>query len=581
MDSELSRLALGSAADGGVWARLRGLASALPQVGGVLAQADALRAQPIAELPPEVYLEYDRTGDRDNHGSRYFQRRRRLAALALSALLDPEEDTGELAATIAAICSEPVWALPAHMPGRGEVPRELHIDLFAAETGSALAEITALLKDRLPDAVVRSARDHVVRRVIEPYERYRFAWEELPNNWSAVCAASIAMAALQVCERERVVAMAPRLRAGLRRSLDGYGEDGVCVEGFGYWYYGFGYYLVATQALDAALGPDPVGEPARAAEAARWPSRAYLDGSTVVPFADTWVTDTVSQGLLALAARRYGDVARPAPETVRHELIDECGRWALALHGLCQLPAVVGDGPFADDPARPLWYPDAQWLVVPAGPRSPIGFAVRAGHNDEPHNHNDVGSFAVAAGGELLLGDAGRGVYDREYFGPTRYDNPAAGSHGHPVPMIDGVAQAVGADARAVVLSVDLDGGRERLVVDLTAAYPHPGLVRLVRTLERDGPNVSVSDAVEAAEPVRVTQRFVSTIAPEVLQPGLVRVTGRRAVAELRFDAGLEVATGAFPVGRGSFADQVHWVDLTAESLRDGAVATSIAVEVL
>src|SRR5690606_7036672 len=103
----------------------------------------------------------------------------------------------------------------------------------------------------------------------------------------------------------------------LRQSLDAYGEDGVCVEGFGYWTYGFGYYLVATEALDSALGPEP--EPARAAEAARWPTRAFLSGRVVVPFADTYLTDSVSEGLLALAAHRYGGIARPDPAVLTAE----------------------------------------------------------------------------------------------------------------------------------------------------------------------------------------------------------------------------------------------------------------------
>lgn len=562
MRVDLASRALGPAADGGTWARLRSLADAIPQVGTVRALAAALRAEPLAELPPSSYLAFEQTGDRAAFEARYFQRRRRLAALALAALLDPGEDISALTATIEAICDEQQWALPAHVGGQEGILPELVVDLFAAETASALAEITALLKDRLPTAVRHRVRDVVLTRVVSSYETHTFWWEDSPNNWASVCAGSVALAALQVCEPERVRAMAPRLRASLRRSLDGYGDDGVCVEGFGYWTYGFGYFLVATEALDAALGPDPVPEPARAAEAARWPARAFLSGHVVVPFADARPTGALVEGLLAMTARRYGGVATPDPSVVAPDVIDDCGRWSLALHGLCRLPA-PGEQVWAQDAAPPLWFPDAQWLVVPQGPRSPIGFAARGGHNDEPHNHNDLGSFAIAAAGELLIGDAGRGVYDREYFGPARYDNPAAGSQGHPVPLVGGMPQTSGGAARAEVLEVALDGGRERLVLDLTSAYAHSGLVRLVRTIERDGATVTVSDAVETSEPVRVTQRFTCLAEPALVTPGEVRIAGDRATAVVRYDPRLEVATGAFPPGRGSFEIPVWFVDLT------------------
>lgn len=558
----LGERACGPAADPATWRRLRDRRDGLPQVEALLRLADVLAGEPVAALPASSYLEFERTGDRAGFERRYFQRRRRLAALALAALLEPERDTRALAETVVAICDEPQWALPAHVDRRGEIPPEHVVDLFAAETASALAEITGLLGPRLPDAVVRRARTLVRARVIDPYESHRWWWEDSPTNWASVCAGSVALAVLQVCEPDHAAALAPRLRATLRRSLDGYGDDGVCVEGFGYWTYGFGYHLVASEALDAALGPDPVAAPGHAAEAARWPSRAFLGGRVVVPFADTHVTDAISEGLLALAARRYGGVARPAPEVVARDVVDECGRWALALHGLARLDGAEHVWDAA--PRHPLWFPRAQWLVVPQGERSPVGLAARAGHNGEPHNHNDLGSFALAVDGELLVGDAGRGVYDREYFGPRRYDSPATGSHGHPVPLLDEVRQAEGEQARAEVLEVALDGGRERLVLDLTAAYPHPALVRLVRTIERDGAVVTVTDAVETSAPVRVRQRFPVLAEPGASAAGTVEVAGARGRVTLRHDPGAAVETGAFPTGRGGFPQRVWWVDVVA-----------------
>jgi len=555
-----ARAALGSAVEHETWRRIARAPGLRGQVGQIKGLVEQAQTQPIAELPDDLYGEFARTGDRGAFESRYFQRRRALTALALAALLDPDTGTDHLAALMVAICDEPYWAVPAHVARDGLDPSET-IDLFAAETGSALAEITALLADRLPADLVRRVRAEVIARVIEPYERHSSWWEGSPSNWAAVCAGSVALAAIQVCPAGRVRALLPRIRATLRRSLDGYGDDGVCVEGYGYWRYGFGYYLVAVEALDATFGPDPDGEPARAAEAARWPLRAFLSGRTLVTFADTWLEGTADAGLLAGAERRYRDVGLPTAELTDPEVIDECGRWALAVRSLCWHPAVIGHAASAGVDDAPRWYPDARWLVVPEGAHSPIGFAARAGHNGEPHNHNDLGALVVARAGQLLVADAGRGVYDREYFGPHRYDNPAAGSHGHSVPLLDGVRQAEGRSAVAEVLGVELDGVGERVTIDLTAAYPHPALTRLVRRVERRGDEVAVTDLLTATEPIAMTQRFITLVEPS-LESGVVRVAADGAHAELRYGPEASITTGSFPVGRGSFPIPVHHVDI-------------------
>lgn len=580
--AEAARAALGQAAEEGTWRRLGTSPGLAAVVTTVRERAARARATPIAEIPASMYDDYARTGDRAAFEVRYFERRTRLAVLALDALLDAAAESTELAAAIEAILAEPQWALPAHVgprePGDPVLdPRDV-IDLFAAETGSALAEITTLLAGRLPAALVERTHAAVRERVVASYERHTFWWEDFPNNWAAVCAGSVALAALQVCDVDRVRALLPRLRASLRRSLDGYGEDGVCVEGYGYWRYGFGYHLVAVTALDDAFGPDPDGEPARAAEAARWPLRAFLSGRALVPFADTWLEGTVDDGLLAGARRRYGGVGAVPVERREADPVDDCGRWALALRSLCWRAEGDAVHDLVDTGDAPRWYPDAQWLVVPEGAHSPIGFAARAGHNGEPHNNNDLGSVVVAHRGEMLVADAGRGVYDKAYFGPQRYDNPAAGSHGHGVPLLDDVRQATGPQARAVVLEVAIDDDGESLAIDLTAAYPHPALRRLVRRVVRHGAVVTVTDTMTASAPIALTQRFVSLVPPVVEEEG-VTLAGRRARAVLQLPPGATATTGSFPVGRGSFPMPVHHVDVVSVPATDVERTVTIVVQ--
>lgn len=116
----------------------------------------------------------------------------------------------------------------------------------------------------------------------------------------------------------------------------------------------------------------------------------------------------------------------------------------------------------------------------------PVVLIVKAGHNAEEHNHNDVGSFLLHVAGENLLTDPGRGLYSRDYFGPRRYENIFANSYGHSVPCIDGQLQGTGR-AFSGVFQESMDAcdavGEKRISLELAAAYPCPDLLSARREL--------------------------------------------------------------------------------------------------
>ena len=67
---------------------------------------------------------------------------------------------------------------------------------------------------------------------------------------------------------------------------------------------------------------------------------------------------------------------------------------------------------------------DLQILTVWQDRKSTKGLflATKGGHNDESHNHNDVGTITVYADGEPLLVDPGMGIYTKNHFNENRYD---------------------------------------------------------------------------------------------------------------------------------------------------------------
>uniref|UniRef100_UPI001B7FC33F hypothetical protein n=1 Tax=Actinoalloteichus spitiensis TaxID=252394 RepID=UPI001B7FC33F len=83
------------------------------------AAEDAVSAGP----PPLRFREFAafrERGDRLGYERPYFARRRQLAALALTVLVDDRPDQATaLNDLVWAVCDEHTWALPAHLPPEG------------------------------------------------------------------------------------------------------------------------------------------------------------------------------------------------------------------------------------------------------------------------------------------------------------------------------------------------------------------------------------------------------------------------------------------------------------------------------
>ena len=159
----------------------------------------------------------------------------------------------------------------------------------------------------------------------------------------------------------------------------------------------------------------------------------------------------------------------------------------------------------AESPLR-TWFKDGGVLICRPTSGSAGAFAtvLKGGHNAEPHNHNDLGSFSVIAGKAMVICDPGAEIYTKRTFGEHRYDSKVLNSYGHAVPVIAGQLQRPGAEAKAVVLRSDFRDSEDTLVLDIRSAYAVPELKRLDRTFvfRRTAPaGLTVRDDVTFSEP--------------------------------------------------------------------------------
>ncbi|WP_187355549.1 hypothetical protein ['Paenibacillus yunnanensis' Narsing Rao et al. 2020] len=563
------------------WEHAAGSAHLAPDLAEIRAEAERLDGQPIPELTPELFSIFARTGSRLEYEQVYFERRRRLNTYVFLALLEPENarHLEQLEDILQAVCAEYTWCLPAHLPREPEEIGDIdsHIDLFSAETGFTISEIALLLGHRLPQALSLRLRQEVERRLFRPFlEQGPYGWETARHNWAAVCAGSIGAAALlSVDDAARLTDILYKTESSMRCYLEGFGGDGACAEGLGYWNYGFGYFTYYSDLLRSRSGGQlDWFRSDKVRRIARFQQQCFIDGSLVANFSDSRPQVRVMMGLSHYLAGVYpGEVGRPPAALRAPYTEDHCSRFAHALRNLLWPRSVAGSSAWD---AASVYLPDAAWLlsrhVSEAGT---FGFAAKGGHNDEPHNHNDLGQFILTGRGEVFAADLGSGEYTAGYFGADRYQYDCNGSQGHSVPIIGGRYQQAGREFRAEVLHASA-GSTDELTLDLTQAYGIAGLRSLTRSLlwHKDGlPRLELRDEYRyEGAPDSWTERFVTWREPEILRPGVVLLPGAGAGGfEVSYDPGAVQPEITAQVYRDHHGRDRVWHSLDFHALQPGS----------
>ncbi|MDQ0877216.1 hypothetical protein QFZ77_005875 [Paenibacillus sp. V4I3] len=553
--------------------------------------ADQFLTQPIEALPFSAFRLFQVNGSRKEFEKLYFDRRRRLAAFAIAALT--EDDAAFIPALediIWAICDEYTWCLPAHLDvqdpkAEDEAPR--HVDLFASETGHALSEICHLFKDRLDPLIVKRARHEVMQRVLNPYMQLKqvFGWETATNNWSAVCAGSIGMAAIYMIQDSRILMpVLNRVFEAMECFLEGFTEEGACLEGLGYWYYGFGYYVYFAELLKQRTGGqvDLLLDEKKAQRIAEFPQFCFLQENHVANFSDCSRTSGIQTGLFSRLCQRIEQLRIPSL-TYRSNSIDHCGRFATALRDLAWTDYALLEKR-EGLPLHSEFLQEAEWMVsrCQVGGKL-ISFAAKGGHNAEPHNHNDIGHFVWVVDGVRWLEDLGAGLYTRQYFGDERYSILCNSSSGHSVPIINGCFQSEGEQYRSQVVEVGIQDGRDRFLLDLQQAYDVPHLHKLERLfdLDKQQGKLTITDSYEFTEfPTSITERFISLYPPEVGKEGEIILSASegqklRLVYEARLlDATIQTAEHLDHSGN---SETVYLIDLkSVDTARQQVISVTL-----
>lgn len=452
-------------------------------------QAETVMYDNWESLPASLFMEYKQTGERNGYQNVYFKKRSQLNALAMGELL---EGKGRfiipLINGILSTCEETWWGLPAHYDTYLPQPEDQAVALFAAQTAGDLALIQDVFRhvfDSISPILNQRILHELKRRILEPCRTRTFKWMTEDNNWNPWITSHWITAALiaekNISKRAEDISMA--LKA-MDYYYSHYRNDGGCDEGPGYWASSCGCFFNCNYLLHKATnGKIDLRNEEKFHKMGEFICKVYMGhNNRFVNFADASPRTNLNPGMVF----EYGKFinndtmmsfgALKAQESIAKQDMISNGKGA-SINGF--LYTILSSNEIMEYPtiepfARDCFFPDLQVFITRSFPKSDRGlsYAAKGGHNNESHNHNDIGSYIVYADGEPLLIDVGALAYNAKYFSKDRYTFWAVNSDYHNTPIINGMVQKEGIKYAATSVIAQGTKNKGTFILDIAQAYP-------------------------------------------------------------------------------------------------------------
>ena len=399
-------------------------------------------------------------------------------------------------------------------------------------------------------------------------------------NWNPwIC--SNWLACVLICEKDeaRKAEAIRQIKQSTQIFIDAYPEDGGCDEGAGYWDRAAASMfevlrLLATEEepLTSYLSPltsHLLPLTSKIKNMAAYAYKTYIGHDYCISFADAHENKAIQQV----------NIVYPFGRFIGDKTMCELGAYLGRQKHVMENPAALYDksGNFptlsrelfflrhirdfiAEEPREPLlkdvWLGNLQIMTARRGP---LYVAMKGGHNNESHNHNDVGSFIVYADNEPLFIDPGVGEYTSKTFSDERYTIWTMQSQYHNLPQINGTDQRDGREYAAKVVG-HKDGS---LTLDIAGAYPEEAAVKSwKRTVTADDDAITVTEDYHLSkyrEPVRLM--FITTV-PDALSRISYDSSQLSATVE-------DISDKLDPLLQGMWGKQMFRIVLTAKSKKN------------
>lgn len=472
--------------------------------------------KPWEVLPASVFLDFKRNGNRTRYEDICFERRRKLMSLVIAEIFENKgRFLDEIANGTWLVCEESYWGIPAHVGAQNkgtDLPdiTDPTIDLFAAETGAMLAYINYLIGDKLKEiSPLLTERIFLEenRRIITPYFERKAWWKTGANNWNPWVNSNV-LAVILFLEEDpgRRSEAVYKTMQSVDYFINSYPEDGGCDEGPGYWFRAAGCLFDYLELLFSAsnekinLYSEPLIQ-----KMGQFIYKTWIKDDYYINFSDAGARNKPDAGLVYRFGKRINDPAMTGfgaflagqSNFTSKAFVSEYGSLNCTLPNLFimdEISKAKHVEPFVPD----IWFPQLQVMAARSNPDNSDGFyiAAKGGHNDESHNHNDVGNFIVYHNGKPILIDVGVETYTSKTFSSKRYDIWTMQSQYHNLPTINGVQQKEGKNFHAANVHYSSDKKKVNFSLELAKCYPGEAMINsLTREIELiRGQKVVVSD---------------------------------------------------------------------------------------
>ncbi len=491
--------------------------------------------KPWNALPYSVFSQFRTNGNRVNYEGLNFEKRRQLAALVMAEIVEGKgRFMNDIIDGMGSFCEETWWGIPAHYGTKTPFKEDQTVDLFNAETANLIAWTRYMLQpafDKFSPELCHHIDREIERRILQPAVEKNYWWKTAGMNWNPwIC--SNWLACVLICEKDeaRKAEAIAQIKKATQVFINAYPDDGGCDEGPGYWDRAAASMFEILRLMpEEAGGSNFPGNSEKIQAMASYAYKTYIGHDYCVSFADAHENKAIQQinivypfGLFIgdKAMRQFGAYLGKQKHILDNPaaLYDKSGNFPTLSRELFFLRHIRDF--IAEEPNEPqlkdVWLKNLQIMTAR---RSNLFVAVKGGHNDESHNHNDVGSFIVYADNEPLFIDPGVGEYTSKTFSKERYTIWTMQSAYHNLPQINGIDQKQGRDFAAKVIS-HKDG---QLTLDIAGAYPEEaGVKSWKRTVSAKKTAIEITENYELntyKEPMRLM--FITTIRPQI---------GKRAV---------------------------------------------------